>query len=92
MHNPMAMSSIQCVGHFDAVAQGVIQWQRPFRQARRERFPFQVFHHQVIGSILVTDVEQGADVGMLQRGNGPRFPLEALFARRVGRKMRWGEP
>ena len=52
--------------------------QRTFQQPLRERLAFEIFHHQIIGSVLVADVVEGADVGMIQAGNGFCFALESL--------------
>src|SRR5206468_5400657 len=43
-----------------------------------ERLALQVFHDQEIDAVLVTYVMQGADVGMVQAGDGARLALEAL--------------
>jgi hypothetical protein len=42
-------------------------------KASGERLTFHQFHHQVIRANVI----QRADVGMVQRGDGPSFPLEA---------------
>ena len=35
---------------------------------------FEVLHHEVVGA----DIEDGTDVGMIQRGNSAGFALEAV--------------
>ena len=41
-------------------------------------FAFQVFHDQEMDSILLADVVQGADVRMVQAGDGSGFALESF--------------
>jgi hypothetical protein len=42
-------------------------------------FPFQVFHHQVINAVLLADIVERADVGMIQRRNRACLPIEPLL-------------
>ena len=58
-----------------------------FGQAVSQRLTFQVLHDQVVDAILVADVVQRADVGMVQGRNRARFPVEALPGLRVFRKV-----
>ena len=66
------------------------------RDAVGERFALQVFHHQVIGAVLMPDVIQGADVGVAEAGHGPRLErrdLRRLLAALVGVELgRVAEP
>src|SRR4029453_7022865 len=43
-----------------------------------QRLALEILEHEVVGSVLVSDVVQDADVGMVQAGDGPGFALEAL--------------
>src|SRR5450631_1817273 len=52
-----------------------------------EALALQVFHHQKIDSVLMADVMQGTDVGMVQRRNHPRFAIETVLGLRVVGKM-----
>ena len=45
---------------------------------------------QEISAVLRADIEEGTDIGMIQRGDGFGFPFEAELAREIGGKM-WGE-
>ena len=45
-----------------------------------ERLALEQLHHQVVDAILVADVEQRADVRVVQARDGARFALEALAA------------
>ena len=37
----------------------------------RQGFSLQQLHHQVVGALLVAHVVEGADVGVVQSGDGP---------------------
>src|SRR5262245_33948054 len=51
-----------------------------------ERLAFEVFEHQIVEVAVAADVVDGADVGIVQRGNRPRFLLEALPRLGIGRQ------
>ena len=57
-------------------------------QPLRERLALQIFHHQIIISILLTDVVEDADVRMIQAGDGLCFALESLAQFGTISKMR----
>lgn len=63
------MRCFEGVGNLTSDAQRFIEGQRAFR-----RFAFDVLHDEVVRA----DVMEGADVGMIERGDGLRFELETL--------------
>ncbi len=71
-----------------AVANRLFGWQRAFFQAALQSLAFQKFHYQKIDAVLVSDIVQSADVGVLQSGNGLGLALEALLEGGVGREVR----
>src|SRR5262249_42340162 len=54
--------------------EGCLHGKRSAFQAGRNRLALNQFHHQIVRSNIV----EGTDVGMIQRGNGASFTLEAL--------------
>ena len=69
----------------------LVERQRALLQAIRERFALEQLHHQEVRVALVPDVEQRADVGVVERGDRLRLALEALAgARRPARSRRGG--
>jgi hypothetical protein len=52
--------------------------QRSARDARRECFSFEELHHQIRHVARAADVVHDADVRMIEVGEKPGFPLEAL--------------
>jgi len=78
MYHPLPMGFIQGIGNLDGILQGLLQRQCAFCQPRLQRFPHQVFHNQVVDTVLLSDVMQGADMGVVEAGDGPGFALEAF--------------
>jgi hypothetical protein len=62
----------------DGSLQDLIQRQGAAGQPCGERFPLQVLHDEVVDAVLLANVVEGADVGMLQAGDGVGFALESL--------------
>jgi hypothetical protein len=58
-----------------------------FREAVSEVLALDTFHDQEISAVLRADIEEGTDIGMIQRGDGFGFPFEAELARGIGGKM-----
>ena len=78
MRDPFAVGLVQRVRNLDGVVQYLIQRQRTFFQALRQRLAFEILHYQIIKAILLADVVKRADMRMIQAGNGARFALESL--------------
>ena len=72
------MGFVEGVGDLRAVLEHVVQGQRPLDEALFERFAFQALHNDEIDSILVADIMENADIGMIQAGYGFGFAFEAL--------------
>ena len=68
----------QRIGNLHPVPKRIVWRQLATRQTRRERFSFEVLHHQEVGPVLVTDVEQLADVRVRQARDRARLALETL--------------
>ena len=54
---------------------------------RGQCLTFQILHHQVIDAVLLADIVQGADMRMIEAGNGARLSLETLTQLRLGGEM-----
>ena len=88
MGNPLSVGLVQGVGNRDSHLHGLAERQRATGDTRSERLALQVLHHQEVGVSLPADVEQRADVRMVQPGDGLRFALEALLHFEVLGKVR----
>ena len=69
MDHALAVCMAERVGDLDGQANGFIERERAF-----ELRAFDELHDEVVGS----DVEQGADVGVVERGDGLGLALEPL--------------
>jgi hypothetical protein len=52
--------------------------QRPRLEQVLQRLPLEQFHHQEAASLVLAEVVDGADIGMIERRGGARLPLETL--------------
>ena len=78
VRDSFAMCFIQRIRNLDGVLQYLIERQWTFLETLRQRLAFQILHHQEISSVLLADVVEDADVGMIQAGDGARFAVEPL--------------
>ena len=78
VRHALAVRLVQRVGNLDGVLQHLLDRQRTFLQSLRERLAFQILHHQIIDSVLMSCIVKRADMRMIQAGNRLRFALEAF--------------
>lgn len=89
MRHAVAVGRIERARDFNRDLQRLLQRQRAFLQFLRERLAFQKLHHQEVGSVLLTDVVENANVGMLQAGYRAGFAFKPLARfRRIGQVRR----
>ena len=77
MDDPRPVGAVERVGDLDPVAEHVRDGERAALEARRQRLPLQQLHDQVVHAVLVPDVVERADVGVVERRSGAGFALEA---------------
>jgi hypothetical protein len=88
MDDAVIVRGFQRIGHLRRVLQGIVQ-----RQAAMsgdpivESLAFDVLHHEEASTVFVADVVQGADVRMVQTGNGLCFTMEARQPIRIVGEM-----
>jgi hypothetical protein len=87
VHNAGAMGFFQRVANLYAALQRLLQGQRALRQAGIQTLALDKFHHEIVSAILVANIMQHTNMGMVQRGNGAGFALETLLGLRVRGKM-----
>ena len=88
MDHSVLIRFLEALADVDSVLQHLLRRQRSFHQAIAQGLAVEEFHDQEIRPILVADVMQGTDIGVVQRRNSPRFALEALLGLEIRRKMR----
>src|SRR5260370_39290285 len=83
MHNALGVSCVQCVRDLDGKRQQSSLLQRTVPDRVLERLAIQKFHGDERQPVLVTDVMDGANVGVVQGRSGLRLALEAGQGLRV---------
>ncbi len=84
MHDACAVRGVERGRHLYGVVQCLGNQQRTALQPRRQRLAFEMLHHQIVHALLVTDVEERADVGMRERSDRLRLTDEPRLRIRVG--------
>ena len=88
MDDPLAMCLIERVSDLNRVPECLVERQRTFVKALRQRLSLQILHDQVIDPILPAHVVERADMRMTELGYGFGFALEPLAEPRVSRELR----
>jgi hypothetical protein len=78
VHDPARVRSVERVGDLDPELEDLRRRQRPLPDPLLQRPPLQVLHHQERLALVLADVVDGADVGVVERRGGHRLALEAL--------------
>ena len=77
MDNAFRVRSVKPVGNVNRDIQQFLQFYGPAGNVVLQRLAFQILHCDECFSIFFTDVVNGADVVVIQRGSGLCFPLES---------------
>ena len=75
MDDARPMGPVETLRDLDAVAKRFLARQCTFVEALRERFAFEVLHHQEIDTVLVPDVVYRANIRMIELGQSFRLAL-----------------
>src|SRR5262249_32900849 len=85
VHEALLVRAIERVRDLDGRLEELGNRERAAREAVREGLAFQMLHDQVLDAVLMTDIEERADVRMVEARDDARFAFEALphfFAQR----------
>src|SRR5208283_5029202 len=85
MHNPAAVGSVKCVGNLNAELQQLVDLERTVLDLVLQGLTIEKLHRDKCLRILLTDVVDGADVGMIEGGGGLCLPTEAAERLRIAR-------
>ena len=80
MDDPFAVGRLERRRDARGAAQRLAQRHRPSEEALLQRLPFDQLENQEWSALFLDDVEERADVGMVDLRDEPRFPLEAREA------------
>jgi hypothetical protein len=86
MDDPLAMGAFQRIGDVARKREGSGDIQRTSLQPLGERFAVEVLEHQVVDAGVAPDVEERADVGMVEGRDGLGLALETGPQVGVGRR------
>ena len=90
MDDAFGVGGIERAGHLDTGVEQFVKRQRAVGDLVLQRVPIEKFHGDEMLACEFIDFIDRADVGMIQRGGGARFALEALerpaVARHFGRE------
>ncbi len=78
MNDSGTMRLVERLGDFDPVPDHVGDGEGAAAETIGQVLAVEVLHHQEIDAAFVADVVERADVGMIQRGDGPRLAIEPL--------------
>ena len=95
MNNPGVMGRFERIGNLDRNFQDLGAGQGLVRDQVLQGLPFEQLHHDEGLSFELINLVDDADVGMIEAGGGPGFPLKALqghgVADQFGRKKLQGD-
>ena len=83
MNNAVIVCRDQRISDLPGVLQCIVHTKRAHGDAVVERLTLDVLHDQEVRAVLVADIVQGADVGMVETGNGVGFTTEARQPLRI---------
>ena len=88
MNNAIAVSGFERRSDICANFQYLWNRQRTFHEAVGEGSPFEVFEYDIVDTVLVANVEEGADVRVRKARNRAGFPFKSGAASRIRGQMR----
>src|ERR1700741_2784641 len=83
MDDASSVRRIQCVSDVNSQRQYLIDLHRTIADTMLQRHSVQKFHDDERVAVVVADLINGADVGMVECGSGTRFPAKTLQRERV---------
>ena len=78
VHDPRTMRLVESVGDLNRVLERFFERQCASRQPLRQAFALEIFHDENVDFVLGVELEEGADVWVVQRRNGLGLALEPL--------------
>ena len=87
--DPLPVRLVQRIRHVDGDLQRLVEWQCPFLQPLGHGLSIEILHDQKVDAVLASDVMEGADVRVVQGGDGASFSFKPLLQVRIRRHMLW---
>ena len=91
MNDPLLVRRREAVDDLERVVDGLARRELAARENRPQRLAFEELLDDVRSAVVLADVVDGGDVGVVQDPGGPRLLLKAAQAiRRRSKRMRAG--
>jgi hypothetical protein len=87
MNDAVPVGRLEGFADFDRDTEHLVERQSSAQEPHREGLAAQVLHHEELGAPLAADVEQTADVGVVQRRDCPGFAVETEAPLRVRQQV-----
>ena len=87
VRDAFGMRHVQRVGSLHGDVDDRRRQERPPRDSGGNGLPLDMFHDDEMQTVALTDVVDGCDIRMIQRGGRAGFALEALHPFRVSRQV-----
>ena len=81
------MCSGKCVGSLQRDRQSAFEGERATINELPDVLPFDVLHRDEVDAVDLVEIENRADVRVIERGGEPRFAFEAFEIRFFGREF-----
>src|SRR6516164_9271536 len=88
VNDPFAMGCIQSICDLNTQRERCRDIKRLFGNALAKGLALEKFHHQERMAGGFSDIIDGADIGMVERGSGPSLALEAFPSRNCSESLR----
>src|SRR6266566_9074354 len=85
--DPLSVGRVQCVGDLNAEIEQPLGLQRPSCNEVLKGLPLQELHDDKVLSLVLADLMDRANIGMIQGGSCPRFTLKSLQRLMIGREL-----
>ena len=83
MDDPLGVGGVERVRDLDGQVEDLVRGERLADDALFERPAFEELHGDEMPALVLVDVEDGADAGMVEGRGGLRFPLKSLEGARL---------
>ena len=83
MHDPLPVRLVQGICNLNGNLKSLVEWECALLQSLCQRLPVEILHDQKVDAVLLTDIEDWADVWMAEPRDRLRLSLEPLLEIRV---------
>jgi hypothetical protein len=89
VNDPFGVSGLQCIGNLHPHPNYLLIWERFADNGVFQRLAFEHLHNDEWAAVVLVNVVNRADVGMIQSRGGTRLSLQLLDGRAVEWQFLW---